>query len=46
MWITIYFKSGKIIETIIHSLGELDSVYDIKDISRIDMCCRTTKGQD
>ncbi|XZH78896.1 hypothetical protein ACSW8S_18675 (plasmid) [Clostridium perfringens] len=39
MWITIYFKSGKIIETLIHSFGELDGCYNKEDILQIDIGC-------
>lgn len=39
MWITVYFKSGKIVETIIESFGEIDKYYNKDDILRIDMGC-------
>ncbi len=37
MWVTILFKSGKVIETMIKTLSELDDYYDITDIVRIEM---------
>lgn len=39
MWITIYFKSGKIIETFINFFGELDGRYNKDDIMQIDIGC-------
>lgn len=39
MWITVYFKSGKTIETLISSFGELDKLYNKDDIMQIDMGC-------
>lgn len=39
MWITIYFKSGKIIETLIESFAELDKHYNKDDIMQIDVGC-------
>ena len=39
MWITIYFKSGKIIETCINFFGELDGRYNKDDIMQIDIGC-------
>ena len=39
MWITIYFKSGKCIETLIHSFGDLDERYEKEDIMQIDIGC-------
>lgn len=39
MWITIYFKSGRITETLIHSFGELDDLYNKEDIIQIHMGC-------
>lgn len=39
MWITIYFKSGKIVETLIKYFSEIDKYYDKEDILRIDMGC-------
>lgn len=37
MWVTIYFKSGKVTETIIWSFAELDKRKDKDDIDRIEM---------
>lgn len=39
MWVTIYFKSGKIVETLIHSFEELDHHYNKWDIFKIDIGC-------
>jgi hypothetical protein len=37
LWITIYFKSGKVTETMIYSFADLDKREDKKDIERIEM---------
>jgi hypothetical protein len=37
MWITIYFKSGKVTETTIWSFADLDERADKNDIERIDI---------
>lgn len=39
MWVTIYFRSGKIIETLIQSFGELDKLYNEEEILQIDVGC-------
>lgn len=37
MWVTIFFKSGKVTETVIWSFAELDKRKDKDDIDRIEM---------
>jgi hypothetical protein len=37
MWITIYFKSGKVTETIIYSFSDLDKRKDKNDFERIEI---------
>lgn len=37
MWVNIYFKSGTNIKRIINSFSEIDKMYNIEDISIVDV---------
>lgn len=37
MWVNIYFKSGTNIKRIINSFSEIDKMYNIENISRIEV---------
>lgn len=37
MWVTIYFKSGTNTKIIINSFSEIDNMYNIEDISRVEV---------
>ncbi|GAB6441572.1 hypothetical protein CON36_34575 [Bacillus cereus] len=39
-WVTIYFKSGKVVETILDSFSVLDERKDKEEIDRIEMGTR------